>query len=280
MRNMGFVRGRAVPSSAALVATAAAAILAAGHVLAAGQATTQAPPRPAPAQAEAPAANLPSARSVLDKHIEAVGGRKAILGHSSTHASGTMSVPGSGMSGTFDIYAAKPNRTMLRITIGGIGEIVDGFDGTYGWSISALQGASLTQGKELEQKRFDADYYSELHDASRYQSMKTVEKTTFEGRPCYKVSLVKKDGGEDFEYYDAETGLKAGMTGTRETPMGTLTATQMQSDYKKFGDLLMPTTLKQRAMGVEQVFSITSIEYDKVDPSTFQMPAEIRALIK
>ncbi len=110
--------------------------------------------------------------------------------------------------------------------------------------------------------------------------MKTLEKTTFEGRPCYKVSLVRKDGGEDIEYYDVETGLKAGASGTRETPMGPITATQMLSDYKKFGDLLVPTTMKQTAMGVEQVLKVTSVEYDNVPPSTFEPPAQIKALIK
>src|SRR3990172_163107 len=276
MRKMNPVRGRAFPS--AVAATLAAAVLVAGHVSAAGQAT-ETRPRPAAQAAEAKI-SLPSARSVIDKHVNAVGGRKAVLGHRSSHATGTIESTGSGMSGTFEISAAAPNRALLRLTIGGIGEIVDGFDGTIGWSISALQGASLTQGKELEQKRFDADFYSDLHDPARYKSMTTVEKTTFEGRPCYKLSLVKTDGTEDFEYFDVETGLKAGMTGTRETPMGSITATQMQSDYRKFGDLLQPTTLKQRAMGVEHVFSITSVEYDKVDSSTFQPPPEIKALIK
>jgi hypothetical protein len=110
--------------------------------------------------------------------------------------------------------------------------------------------------------------------------MTTVEKTTFEGRPCYKVSLVRKVGGEDFEFYDAETGLKAGATGTRETPMGPMTVTQVQSDYKKFGGLLVPTTLKQTAMGADQVMKITSIEFDNVAPSIFEPPAQIKALIK
>ncbi len=34
-----------------------------------------------------------------------------------------MSVPGSGMSGTLEIYGAKPNKSLVKITIGGIGEV-------------------------------------------------------------------------------------------------------------------------------------------------------------
>jgi hypothetical protein len=87
-------------------------------------------------------------------------------------------------------------------------------------------------------------------------------------------------GGEDIDFYDVETGLKAGALLTRETPMGPMTVTQVQSDYKKFGGLLVPTSLKQTAMGAEQIMKITSIEFDNVPPSTFDPPAQIKALLK
>jgi hypothetical protein len=54
----------------------------------------------------------------------------------------------------------------------------------------------------------------------------------------------------------------------------------VHSDYKKFGDLLLATTMKQTQMGVEQILKITSFEFDNVPPSTFDPPAQIKALIK
>jgi hypothetical protein len=245
------------------------------------QAPQKVPPKAAvAAQPAAQAAPLPAARSIIDRHIAAIGGRKALLAHSSAHMAGTTTITGSGMSGTFDIYQAKPNRTLLRFTLAGIGEILEGFDGTNGWSTNPMTGPMLSQGKELEQKRFDADFYSDLHDPARYASITTVEKTEFDGRSCYKVSLIRKDGGEDFDFYDAGTGLKAGSIGTRETQMGSVTATQIMLDYKKFGDLLQPTTIKQSSTGVQQVLAVTSVEYDNVAPATFEPPAPIKALIK
>ncbi len=236
--------------------------------------------QPAPASAVPDASPLPSARSIVDRHVAAIGGRNAILAHTSSHATGTMTVSASGVTGVVNIYGAKPNKSLVKIRLGGIGEIVEGFDGTIGWSISPVVGPMLTQGKELEEKKFDAAFYSDLHEPGRYESMKTVEKTTFEGRPCYKVSLVRKSGSEDFDFYDVETGLKAGTIGSRESMMGPATLTQVQSDYKKFADLLVPTTLKQSAMGVQQVLTITSVEFDKVDPSVFAVPPQIKALLK
>jgi hypothetical protein len=251
-----------------------------------------APAKPAPAAPQTPAATkperdapaqsqpLPSARSIIDKYVQAIGGRRAILAHSSSHATGTLMVPSAGITGSTEIYNAKPVLNLIKMTIGGIGETLEGFDGTHAWGISPMTGPSLAEGAELEQKRFDADFYSDLHDPARFTSMKTVDKTTFEGRPAYKVSFVKKIGGEDMEYFDAETGLKLGMTASRESPMGPMNVTTVQTDYKKFGDVMVPTTLKQSSSGVQIVVTLTSLEWDNVPPSTFEMPEKIKALIK
>ena len=225
-------------------------------------------------------ATLPSARSIIDRHIKAIGGREAILKHTSTHATGTVSIPSAGMTGTVEIFTAKPNKSMMKITLAGVGEVQEGFDGTTGWSLSPMSGPMLLEGKQLQEKRFDSDFYGELHDDSRYESMTTVEETTFDGRRCYKLQLVRKGGGEDIEYYDAQTGLKAGSTTTRETPMGTVTATTVESGYRKFGDILQPASVKQTLMGLQQVIALTTVEYDTVPESVFELPTQIKALIK
>jgi len=272
---------RCRPGLALLIATLVLIALDGSGVLA--QASQAAPkPRPAasaPLTARAEAA-LPTARSIIDRHIAKVGGRQALLARSSMHATGTVSIASQGMTGAVDLFAAKPNRMLQRISLGGIGAIEEGFDGTIGWSLSPITGPALAQGPELEQKKFDADFYSELHDDARYESMATVEKTDFEGRPCYKVRLVRRGGGEEFEFYDVETGLKAGGIATRDSPMGPITATSVEGGYKRFGQLLQATTLKSTAMGLQQLVTLTTVEYDTVSPSTFEPPAAIKALVK
>jgi hypothetical protein len=262
--------GRALPVWMAALALASTAPLAAQ--------TSTAPPSAAAAAAKTDPA-LPSARAVIDRHIESIGGRAALLGHSSTHATGSFTVAGAGMTGTIEVFAAKPDKSVVKIAIPGVGDIVEAYNGTHGWTISAMTGPMLLQGKQLEEKKFDTDFYADLHEG-RYQSMTTVEKTEFDGRQCYKLKLVKKDGGEDFEFYDVATGLKAGRVATRETPMGTVTATSVETDYRKFGNLLLPTTVKNTVMGVQQIITIATVEYDKVAPAAFDPPAEIKALIK
>lgn len=234
----------------------------------------------APLQAPTTAtAALPPARDLVERHLKAIGGRDVILAHKSMHASGTLSVASSGLSGPVEIYGAAPDRVLVKASIQGIGEIIDGYNGAHAWSISPMTGPSLKTGKELEQTRLDADFYSELRDPKKY-TMTTVEKTTFDGRDCYKVSVKRIDGSEDFDFYDAATGLRAGSINTRETQMGTLTVSNVESGYKKFGRLTQATTLTQKIMGIEQKITLEVVEYDKVDPAVFDPPAVIKALIK
>jgi hypothetical protein len=138
----------------------------------------------------------------------------------------------------------------------------------------------LLEGRQLEEKRFDSEFHGELKPDSRYSSITTLEQTTFEGRACYKVRLVRATGGEDIEFYDVATGLKAGSITTRETQMGRVTGTTVEGDYRRFGNLLQPTVVKSQIGGIEQIMTITAVEYDSVPPSVFEMPAGIKALLK
>jgi hypothetical protein len=241
-------------------------------------ALAQTPPA-APAQ-EKPAGDLPSAQSIIDRHVAATGGAAAIKQRKSSHATGTISAPSMGLTGTVEIFAMRPNKMLVKQSIAGIGEAAEGFDGTHAWSKSAVTGPMLVTGPELEQKKLDYDFEAALDPGKRYSSMKTLEKTTFDGREVYKLSLTRKEGGEDIDFYDVKTGLKAGSINTRKGPMGEMTVTSTITDYKKFGDVLVPTTIKQALPGMEMVVTFSKFEFDTVAPSVFELPAEIKALIK
>jgi hypothetical protein len=244
------------------------------------------PPARSPGQARVSAAAaqataaLPPARRILDRHVEAIGGREAYLKHSSMHLRGTLSVPAAGMTGTLESFHARPNKSLLKVSLEGVGEVRQGFDGTHGWSLSPMTGPMLQDGQELADNRFEADFQRELKPDSHYVSITTIEQTDFDGRPCYKVRLVRKAGREDIEFYDVATGLRAGSIVTRETHMGEVTSTIVETDYRKFGNLLLPTTFRQQMGPIEQVLKIAVVEYDTVDPSVFALPDAIKALIK
>ena len=241
-------------------------------------AVAQTPPA-APA-AQKPAGDLPSAQSIIDRYIEATGGAAALKAIKSSRAVGQLSVPSNGMSGSTEVFSMRPNKVLVKQSIQGIGDVAEGFDGTTAWMSSAMTGPMLVTGAALEQKKLDSDFEAGLNPSLRYSAMKTLEKTTFDGKEVYKVSMTRKEGGEDIGFYEVATGLKAGAIATRQGPMGDVTVTSTVTDYKKFGSVLMPTTIKQSVNGIDIVVTLTTVEIDKVDPAVFALPAEIKALIK
>lgn len=229
----------------------------------------------------AAAADLPDGRAVIDKFVKAIGGRDAVLSHKSEHAVGTFSMSGAGMTGTVEVFGATdPNRSLQKVSMPGIGDVTTGFDGQHGWAIDPMTGPRLQVGAELDQAKVSSDFYAELRDPKMYPSVKTVERGEFEGHACYKVSLTNVYGVTDYDYYDVGSGLRVGSIENEDTPMGKIKATSVLGEYKKFGNLLQATSMTQRAMGVEQKITLTSIQYDNVDPSVFALPEQIKALIK
>lgn len=237
-------------------------------------------PATTPPAAAAPAKDLPTARAVIDRYVEAAGGKDAFLKHNSVLMKGKTEVAGKDLGGSMTVATAKPNKLILIIELAGI-PIKTGFDGKIGWQVNPLTGPSIMEGGELRDVSRQADFFSILHDEKEFKSMENLGKTNFEGEECYKLKLTNTDGAEITEYYSVKTGLQKGFTGTQESSLGSITATSVNDEHKKFGDLLLPSrvTQKMAGAGLSQTMVIESVEYDNVPDSMFEPPAEIKALL-
>lgn len=236
--------------------------------------------KPKPPASSQPSADLPEASTIIARYIEAIGGKDALLKTVSRHIRGTYSVPDQGMEASLEMFRSIPNKLLIRIYIPDVGEITQGFDGQVGFMNSPMQGASILEGNRLRQIGETADFYTELHRAEKFTSMETVELTEFQGKPCYKVKLMSKAGREYAEFFDPQTGLLAGNVGKQEIPGGTVEQITVYSDYKRFGDLLLPTRTVVRVMNFEQVMTYELIEFNTVDEKVYELPEEVKALVK
>jgi len=223
---------------------------------------------------------LPSVAEVVDRYVEAIGGRAAVEGHSSLHSTGVVEVLGQGLVGEMEVYMAAPDKMLQMLSFADAGfETRLGYDGEVAWSIDTMMGERLLQGGELDQLVSESDFYSDLHNPENFESMETVELVEFDGRPAHKVRLVHTSGQERFEYFDVETGLMSGVEGEQDTVMGKINVVTYLRDYQDFNGILRPATMLQE-MGSGQALQLTiqTVEYDGVDPSVFELPASIQAL--
>jgi hypothetical protein len=235
-------------------------------------------PAPAAPPKQKTAASLPSGRDVVAKYVRAIGGREAIVRHSSRRATGTFTMGLQGVNGTVEVVAAKPDKLVVSIAVPGLGEIKSGYDGTTAWMINPMMGPMVLEGRQREEARQDADFFAMLHEDPG-ETLETLEAVDFDGRRCYRVRVKRKDGPEDIEYYDVASGLLVGSEAERDSPMGVVKALVLVGEYKKFDDLLIATRTTQRLAGVEQVIMIATVEHDTVPPSAFEPPVQIKGII-
>jgi len=232
--------------------------------------------------AEAQGQQLPAPEELINRHIEAIGGREAIQGHSSVVATGIVEVLGQGIVGEMVIHAAAPDKRLINLSFPAAGlENRTGYDGEVGWSMDSMMGERVLSGGELLQLVDESDYYADLHDPDRYSSMETLELVEFGGRPAYKLELVYTSGRVVIEYFDVESGRISGVEGVQESIMGPMNVVTTTSDYQAFGDLMVPTLMVQELGPLQKVqITIQTMEFDAVDPSVFELPPTIQALIR
>lgn len=232
-----------------------------------------------PSLALAQSAPLPAARELVAKHVVAIGGREAVLRHPFFRARGTFGMPAAGMTGQLEVAGAQPNLVFMKITIPGMGEMLQGFDGTNAWSLDPMQGPRLIEGEELAQMTDEAEFASVLRESPSIASMETTEIVTLGGQQCYKVKIVRKSGRETFDCYAVDSGLLIGGFAKQKTAMGDIEATTEYSDYKEFNGIKQPTKITLSMMGQQQVMEFQSYEYGPMDPAVFAVPAPVATLI-
>jgi hypothetical protein len=278
-------RRAARAARAAAVLAAALALHAAGAP--AARAQTPAPDKAAPDKAArdkaAPdtSAPLPAAKDVIARYAAAIGGRNALMRHSTLRSTGTFEMPAAGIKGDFVLVRAKPDKMVLTMTIPGLGEMASAYNGAVGWAINPMQGPRVLEGKELAQMREEATFESLLGAGPDVRSLESVARAEMAGQPCVKVKVTYKSGRESVDCYSVDTGLLVGSTSKEDSPMGAVDVTTLVGDWKDFGGLRLPTTQRQQMMGQEQVMKFSSVEYDRPDDAgAFAVPATIQALLK
>jgi len=224
---------------------------------------------------------LPKAETILDKYVQATGGKAAYLKVHNEISTGSMELAANGIKGHITVYRAEPELSYTELDIEGVGKIQEGSDGKIAWSLSALQGPRLKEGDEKASTLRDAKFQGELNWRDNYKQAKTVGVEQVDGKDCYKVELTPNEGSPVTRFYDKESGLLVKTAMTVSTPMGEIAAESVASDYRKEGDILVPHKMVQKAAGQEMTFTIESVKYNSEIPKDrFATPDEIKALMK
>ncbi|MGY6555214.1 MAG: hypothetical protein ACXIUM_11915 [Wenzhouxiangella sp.] len=224
--------------------------------------------------------DLPDARALIDRHIEAIGGRDAVASQTDSLMRGEFSMPAVGMSGELLIATRASGDYLMHIELPGVGAIRSGVSPEAAWSIDPFSGPRLLEGEELDAMIERLQPGAVLRDPEYVLEARTVEKTEMGGQTCFRVELQWRSGRTTSDCYAVDSGLLIALQSREASPMGEVESLSLLSDYQPFGKVLIPSTTRVFVMGQEQVMVLSDYEPGPVDEALFELPAPIRTLLE
>ena len=219
--------------------------------------------------AAAPAgAQTPSARQLVDRYVEAIGGRERIEAVASRHMVYEMNA--NGMTMSMEVRQTRPN-LMKTTLVTPMGEIVSGTDGETVYALTPM-GAQVLEGPQAEDVRSRGSFDADLLLGDVFTSMETVGRGEHGGRACWNVRMETDSGIEMTRCFDAETGLTVAVTLSQA---GTEITTTID-EYREFDGIHYPARTSGSAMGQTVVTTLVSVDHAPIPAAEFAVPEGVR----
>jgi hypothetical protein len=223
---------------------------------------------------------LPSGEAVIDRFVEATGGKDAYWKHTSEIQAGTLEFPALGIKAPVMRYSAPPDQYLLTMEMPGVGKVDTGVTDGVAWSNSAIAGPRILEGQEKALALREAQFNGVVNWRKTIAKAENKGIEPVDGDDCYRIVLTPKDGREETRYFSVKSGLLVKASTIAATQMGDIPVEMRYTGYKQFGGVLYPATVTQIAAGQEFSVTIQSIENDKPIPAEkFALPADIKALL-
>jgi len=227
-----------------------------------------------PQKPAAKADAMPSVDQILDKYVQALGGKAAIEKLTSTVITGTFDLPAMGMSGPLEVYAKAPNKNATIINLAGFGVVQFGYNGTIGWSKDPQSGLREMTGAELADAKRDSEFYRDIKLKQLFPKMTLTGKEKVGEREVYVIEATPADGKPEKMYFDTQTGLLLRLDNDRESPQGSAHVETYFEDYKETGGVKTPFTIKIVRPDLSFTLKTTEVKQNvPIDDAKFNKPA-------
>ncbi len=203
--------------------------------------------------------------SVLERYIEALGGREAIERIETRRCRGRLVTdlpsddPPVHSTLEMEVYAALPNKWLL-IGRNSDGVLENGFDGETGWDRN-LERVMPDPRMERAKLAFLVTPHGALRIGDYFHEMSLEGTVDLDGRPCYAVSSDRKESHYNL-YFDAETGL-----------LSRIGYYWILRDYREVDGVAFPFEIEVSRKGGSTTYYFDEVEQNvPIDDERFSMP--------
>jgi hypothetical protein len=208
----------------------------------------------------------PSADEILEKYVQALGGRSAVERLTSRTARGTMKVSPNGASGSIETYEKAPNKVLTEITSPHRGIIRTGFNGTVAWE---QRGGNVTE--PAAYPRREADFYFAIKLRELYPGIAITGRSVAGGHEAW-ILEAPRGGNPKRWYFDAATGL---LIRTEVADLqGSLLRREEYDDFRVVDGIRIPFATRGTQAGEDFVIHLTEVRHNlPIDDAKFDKPS-------
>ncbi|MBN2200028.1 MAG: hypothetical protein JW747_09305 [Candidatus Aminicenantes bacterium] len=216
-----------------------------------------------------------TAKDVLNKMIEAQGGRKVIEAMLDSTSTGTFELVQFGMQGSITMYQKEPNKMRMDMEVQGF-LMTQAFDGEVAWGTNPQTGA-VEPLSEIMTADFKREYVGNtaLLDPEALGIAYELQGTETIGDKDYLVLVQKfSDGHANTLFLDPETHLPYKTKGKSHDQMGSEIETETtMTDYRNIDGIPVAHSLVIYQDGVEFIrISLTSVKFNSgLEDTLFKM---------
>lgn len=224
---------------------------------------------------QAYAQDAPGVDELVDRNVEAKGGRELLGSVQSMKQTGQAAVMG--MSVPITIYAKRPDKVRSEVEVQGM-EIVNAFDGETAWGINPMAGA--------EPQKLPADQVASIKSQASFDGMlfnhgengytlAYLGEGEVRGAPAYKLRVTDAAGDSLTLFLDADSFLEVKTEKEVTDPqMGQVTVETFFDDYRVVEGMKLPFVIETVVKG-QSFQKVTMEEIDlnaEIPDSLFAFP--------
>ena len=195
------------------------------------------------------AENSPTVDSILDKFIEASGGRTAMEKIKSRAIRGDLDIMGS--TSDWVMEAKAPNKLFSGFTHSTLGTLADGFDGAVAWSKNE-SGVRIKEGEELAKTKRDAEFYRFLNFKKLYPDLHYKGTEKVDGEEVHVLESKPSASSMERLSFSTKSNLLIQQEAQFEGPQGKIEVTTRLTDFRPVDGVKYAHSLKFKLRAGEQ----------------------------
>lgn len=213
----------------------------------------------------------PTIEQILDKYTQAVGGKENLAKITSRYITASRVEP-NGKTEQEEIL--QKGGKLLIVTKYPQAVVTESFDGTNAWKRAGEREIALKM-DEAEQIKRNAQIFAfnDLKTVYSKLDFRFVDK--IDGREVYLVIATTGDNSRERLYFDTTSGLLVRRVSSIPTVLGAFQYQVDYADYKDFGGMKLPTTIRYASPNVVSTRKITDVKTNAaIDDAKFNPPTK------